>query len=402
VVRAFNPAGFHFLKAPPAEIVARFTGEGLVCAAPAAEPAAPAGAHPLYLNVSPIWPGHCLFTPRAEQGHPQVATPLLFGDVAALVDAMGRAEDAEAGGAGGAAWQPGAPAGGGFFAGFNSLGAHASVNHFHAHTGWAPALCHVEGGGGGGGGWAVGAGLPCQAAPLTPLAAAGGLALHRVGWHLPGFLLSWEAGGCEGRTAVGLGRAAGALCAWLARRGTPHNVVFARAPPLDAARPAPLADRALTVAVFPRSPQRESFSGGMGVALAEIAGLAICTEPGTWAQLTGAAFAAELAAVGLPEAEFAALAEAAAATALPLAAAAARPPFLAAASAADVEARARAWGELVWQLPFGVGRDISQRVREEARGCAAEDAVGLPPNDTVRHLRSRQALVPAPLTAAPR
>jgi hypothetical protein len=371
-------------------VVARFSGGTLACAPDAG---AATGGSPLWLNVSPIWPGHCLFTPRVEEGHPQVATPLLFSDVAVLVDAMGAAEDAEAGaggggggaaaGGGGAPWSPAAPAGGGFFAGFNSLGAHASVNHFHAHTGWAPALCH-GGAPGGGGGWAAGEGLPCQRAPLTHVATVEGLALFRVAWHVPGFLLAWGEGG-GGSGAAGLGRAAGSLCAWLAARGAPHNVVFARAPsrgaPAGAGAPAP---GALTIAVFPRTPQRESFGGGMGVALAEVAGLAICTEPGTWEEMDGARFARELAAVGLPAAEFEALAALVRETALPAAAAAARPAFLAAAAPAELEARAAVWGELVWALPFQVGRDISQRVRDEVRGGAAEDAVGLPPNDTVR------------------
>jgi hypothetical protein len=310
-----------------------------------------------------------------------VATPLLFGDVAALVEAMGRAEDAEAAPAAQAqAWRPAAPAGGGFFAGFNSLGAHASVNHFHAHTGWASALCHGDDAG-----WAPGEGLPCQRAPLVRLAAAGGLALYAAAWHMPGFLLAWEGSAAPpaDHDAVGLGRAAGALCAWLAARGVPHNVVFARAPAAAHARPAPLLACAFTVAIFPRGPQRESFGGGMGVALAEIVGLAICTEPDTWAEMTGSAFAAELAAVGLSEGAFSALGEALVAEALPRIATASRPAFLATASPAELEARAAVWGELVFVVRFEVGRDISQRVRDTARGGAAEDAVGLPANDTV-------------------
>jgi hypothetical protein len=389
VVRPFNPAGFHFNKAPPTEIIAHFfrdTG-ALACASENESAPPPATtSSPLWLNVSPIWPGHCLFTPRVEEGHPQVATPLLFGDVAMLVAAMGRAEDAEALSAVSAAWCPERPAGGGFFAGFNSLGAHASVNHFHVHTGWSPALCYTDAGGGtsgGGAGWLPGAGLPCQRAPLAPLGAGdGGLRLYRVAWHVPGFLLAWEDG--EGGGAAALGRAAGALCAWLAGRNVPHNVVFARVPAAAEGGGGAPPPGALTILVFPRTHQRESFGGGMGVALAEIAGLAICTEPETWAGMCAASFSAELSAVGLPRAEFDALEAAVIANALPAAAIASRPPFLSAATQEEVDARATVWSELVWALPFGVGRDISTRVRDDARGGAVEDAVGLPPNDTVR------------------
>ena len=471
VARAFSPAGFHFNKAPPAEVVARFDarapgGGALVWRARDGAPPQPARGEPLWLNVSPIWPGHCLYTPRAAECHAQVATPALFADVAALVAAMcGEEARAAAVGRGGCSgggdcagaqrWAPGAPCGGGFFAGFNSLGAHASVNHFHAHTDWACALCHGGAEGGGGAAWPPGSGLPCQRSPLRLLAASGGAALYAVGWAMPGLLLARDfgAGGCSGdsgddtKGALAIGALAGALCAWLAARNVPHNAVLAAAPADAASCPHPLPPRAFSALVFPRAQQRESFCGGMGIALAEIAGLAICTEPEVWEGMTGAACEGELASVGLRGVEFEALA-AAAVAALPelLAEAGAVAPlhcgaagaaaatvvgaapgdsgvapggaeaasggtgaapggskaapgagevsFLARASDADVEARRAVFDELVWALPFNVGRDISQRAREAARGGSVEEGAALPANDTVRTCFYRAARVP--------
>jgi len=148
VVRPFNSAGFHFGKAAPQEVVARFcpASASLLPQGAAAAPEAE-GSSPLLLNISPLWPGHCLFLPQVEAQHPQVATPALFHAVLALVRAMEASRS-------------------GAFAGFNSLGAHASVNHFHAHTGWAQDVCAEwaprEGGGG----------LPCLRAPPAWRAAA--------------------------------------------------------------------------------------------------------------------------------------------------------------------------------------------------------------------------------------
>jgi hypothetical protein len=55
VTRPFNPAAFNFNKARPEEVVAH----------------TPVG--PLFINVNPLLPGHCLFVPEPAECHPQVS-----------------------------------------------------------------------------------------------------------------------------------------------------------------------------------------------------------------------------------------------------------------------------------------------------------------------------------------
>ena len=54
------------------------------------------------------------------------------------------------------------------------------------------------------------------------------------------------------------------------------------------------------VYIFPRQPQRASFGGGMGIALLEVIGQAICTEPDVYDSLTADVYEAELRANSLP------------------------------------------------------------------------------------------------------
>jgi len=90
VLRPFNPDGFHFGKASKGEIVARFSpsaGSFSWVHEGSAEGVGSATEDdcPLFLNISPLWPNHCLFTPSVNSYFPQVATPSLFQSVMSLV-----------------------------------------------------------------------------------------------------------------------------------------------------------------------------------------------------------------------------------------------------------------------------------------------------------------------------
>ena len=383
---AGQPLGFNFTKADPKETVA-WLPAGSTALTLERPPEAGGGAgSPLILNMSPLWPLHSLFTPEQAALHPQVATPALFQDVLRLVVAL-------------EALRPGA------FAGFNSLQAHASVNHFHAHTGWAEEV-HKS--------WLRGSAsassglVPCLGYPATPLApqpphlAACGLSLSLVHWALPGLQLtttSTSTSSSDSTPATSpahlarLATAAGELCAALAAANTAHNVLFT-------ALPTP------SITIFPRRHQADSLRGAMGVAFAECIGLAVINSQQEYEALSGEGFLSELRACALPQeqllgiltthchcesqAALAALAappatassssSSACASGEPLPPPTAPPqpphaqPFLATATPADIAARQAVFDKLVWALPFTVGKNVSNAARESASQAGLQEA----------------------------
>ncbi|RYY36000.1 hypothetical protein EON62_02095, partial [archaeon] len=121
VRKPFDASTFHFLKCRPAEQVLRVTlpthaedehGAG-------GEAGEPSADHRVWVNANPLWEGHGLFTPHVDRCQPQVMTPYYLLQVMRFT-ALSPSRD--------------------MFAGFNSLGAWASVNHFHAHVGF---LCDI-------------------------------------------------------------------------------------------------------------------------------------------------------------------------------------------------------------------------------------------------------------------
>lgn len=407
VERPFSAAGFHFGKAAAREVVARFGGRGWSWVSSGGDAGPPAPApddDEVWINVSPIWTGHALFTPRCAEGCPQVARPHLFRSVVRLVSHLHSAGGGDDVG------------GCGFFAGFNSLSAYASVNHFHAHLG---AVVDVAEGVEDGALWTAAEGLPCQRAPLVALQPRGEeycpgqgqqrvpLTVYRLEWPMPAVVLvhavptaAWALG--EGaapsapeREAVAdaLGSAAGELCAHLASIDMPHNVIFAMTPLAGTAVVAEggiaagaaaqrLPGGCLAVYVFPRLHQVESFGGGMGVAMGELAGLAICTEPQTYEEMTEDAFFNELRSCAVPREDF----DVCAATALRIVRGAANPlatpiaapahPFPAGAELASLRA---VFDALVGPCPFAVGRDASAAAREEAREALEDSRLSAAP-----------------------
>jgi diadenosine tetraphosphate (Ap4A) HIT family hydrolase len=319
VSRPFDGARFNFNRVPPAEVVASVrvredaAGDGalvefwpLAAAAPApaaadagaraggagaSAAAAAAGAreHALLINANPLMPLHGLLVPAPAACHPQVMTAALLREAALVGAALGAS-------------------GSGLRLGFNSLGAWASVNHFHLHVLAA-------------GGMFPGGAFPLERAPRgAALAAAAGVALRRVvvAGALTGF--AFEAAGAarggarappaaaaaaapplaaaaDAAVAGALAATAGAFLERLVARDTAHTVL--------------LADAGATALVLPRALQRAdadpAATGRLVVALAEICGYAIVYTADDFAHYAPADYARALADVALPDAELRAL-----------------------------------------------------------------------------------------------
>jgi hypothetical protein len=176
ISRPFDPSKFNFNRAKREEVVMELTvdesraearvsyaaGDG-VDAAPADSVAA---RQPFFINVNPLFDCHSLLVPEPLACHPQVFSWRMVKHVVLAASAFRKRPD----------WR----------FGFNSLGAWASVNHFHAHNGCV------------GGIFPSGA-FPVEAAPRTTLSAVMvdaahdhrlRLSVHALGWALPGFVFS--------------------------------------------------------------------------------------------------------------------------------------------------------------------------------------------------------------------
>jgi hypothetical protein len=275
VVRPFNPDGFHFGKVKASEVVVRFRlsladtppgqgGDDAITWASGRDADAeggadaplgsfPDGEHAVLVNASPLFRGHGLLVPYLHALHPQVVSDPVRHVLPAL--RLGRLIG---GGPGG---RPD------FRLGFNSLGAFASVNHFHIHTAFAADI------------FPSGGRFPVEGAPREEelasrdLGSGERLAVQTLAWHLPGFVFTVSPGGSpssspDNAALAALASASGSLLAALARAGTPHHFLVA-----DAGR---------AVYVLPRTKQRPSFGGRAQIALAEVCGLAIFTDPSAY------------------------------------------------------------------------------------------------------------------------
>jgi hypothetical protein len=298
VVRPFNPDGFHFGKVKASEVVVRFRlsladtppgqgGDDAITWASGRDADAeggadaplgsfPDGEHAVLVNASPLFRGHGLLVPYLHALHPQVVSDPVRHVLPAL--RLGRLIG---GGPGG---RPD------FRLGFNSLGAFASVNHFHIHTAFAADIFPSSSSGGR---------FPVEGAPREEelasrdLGSGVRLAVQTLAWHLPGFVFTVSPGGRspsspDNAALSALASASGSLLAALARAGTPHHFLVA-----DAGR---------TVYVLPRTKQRPSFGGRAQIALAEVCGLAIFTDPtayGGEGEVTLEEFVAELRSLAL-------------------------------------------------------------------------------------------------------
>ena len=196
-----------------------------------------------------------------------------------------------------------------FRAGFNSLGAFASVNHLHWHTGFMREVF---------GGASTPAAFPCELSPRTTvLEAPGLLRLSRTtAWPLP--LLVFEAlpviprprgrSARQGATAAAaaalgaaqavLARVVGTVVSALQAANTPHSVL--------------ITDGGLTLLLAPRRgqsflqglQQQGALTAGLNLAVAEVCGLAVALTQEAYDGLTDAAYTAMLRAAALPEPEF--------------------------------------------------------------------------------------------------
>lgn len=198
VSRPFDAARFNFNKAHRNEVVAEVSvdedrdrlfltyvaGGSAACQSVGRSDVALLRQHPLFVNVSPLFDDHSLLVPYVSENHPQVMTARLLREVLVVAGAF-------------------APSSGWRF-GFNSLGAWASVNHFHVHCGRAAAVF-------------PGGLLPIERAGRTLISAAV-IPSHRAGgsaatptritlsslddYGLPGFVFSVAGAGDAAETAA--------------------------------------------------------------------------------------------------------------------------------------------------------------------------------------------------------
>lgn len=302
VSRPFDSSRFNFTKVSPAELVAtvcvsEVNGVAAVDIWPlgpspdrvAGGPAALASLpreHSLLVNANPLLRWHGLLVPAPSAGHAQVMTATLLREVALVAAALGRG-----------------PAG--IALGFNSLGAWASVNHFHMHVLAA------------GGGLFPSGRFPLEATTRSaPIARGAGITLRRfaAAGALVGFAFEAEAAS-DNETAqsqqptssqrpLSLPAASAAVAvaaadALAATAGAFLESLVAR----DVAHTVLLADCGRTVLVMPRAFQRADenpeLSHRLVVALAEAAGLAIVYTAEDFAQYAPSAYSAAMANVCL-------------------------------------------------------------------------------------------------------
>jgi len=174
VSRPFDPSKFNFNRAKREEVVMELTvdermGEARVSFAAgegvdAASVDCVTARQPFFINVNPLFDCHSLLVPEPLACHPQVLSCRMVKHVVLAASAFRARPD----------WR----------FGFNSLGAWASVNHFHVHNGCV------------GGIFPSGA-FPVEAAPRTTLSSVVvdsahhlRLSVHALGWALPGFVFS--------------------------------------------------------------------------------------------------------------------------------------------------------------------------------------------------------------------
>ena len=114
MIRPFQPEKFNFTKIAPSEVLAVFndTAKGFDVTITKGDETGFDAQHQLVINASPLAVGHGLFVPDIKGCNPQVITKTLLGHGVSLLQLID-ASDAKLG--------------------FNSLGAYASVNHFHLH-----------------------------------------------------------------------------------------------------------------------------------------------------------------------------------------------------------------------------------------------------------------------------
>jgi hypothetical protein len=303
ISRPFDPSKFNFNRAKREEVVMELTvdesrGEARVAYAAGDVDAAPVDCvtarQPYFINVNPLFDCHSLLVPEPLACHPQVLSCRMVKHVVLAASAFRERSD----------WR----------FGFNSLGAWASVNHFHVHNGCV------------GGIFPSGA-FPVEAAPRTTLStvevdSAHGhrlrLTANALGWALPGFVFSvakhpeetGEATGCRGGMVAELTTAAVP-----ADRQAPTAVDVAAAMVLQLSAGKFLehliaANIAHTVLVsgsgtafyiMPRQPQSGpgAEGGQLVIALAEACGLGIVYNEDDFAGYTEERYMDALAAVAL-------------------------------------------------------------------------------------------------------
>lgn len=194
-----------------------------------------------------------------------------------------------------------------FRAGFNSLGAFASVNHLHWHTGFMRDVL-------------PGGTFPCERAARAPVASGPLLRLSRTtGWPLPLLVLEAEpavrwargrdaaaaaAAEAGGAAQAALARAVGLVTAALQAADQPHSVLVSGRGFTVLLAPRRGQVQLQTLQAAPAAPGGVALPAGINLAVAEMCGLAVTLTPEAYELMTDEAYAALLGAAALTEPEF--------------------------------------------------------------------------------------------------
>jgi hypothetical protein len=272
VVKPFG-GGFNFNKAGKDEILldVKLSAD---CQSVVMCSASASGGSPIYINVSPLAPGHCILVPFPQRCLPQVITTEALELALALAASSSRPD---------------------FRLIFNSMGAWASVNHLHVHGVYMQGVAGKEGrfavedmaresinGCGGRSAPAVSvsrlAGFPHWALILS---VGDSTSAESAGGGGESESESESGGGATGWVQV-LSRAVGSLCGFLQCRDLAHNLM--------------VTDGGRTVFVFPRKKNDSFHGGGMNCAVYEMCGQVFCKDRETFECMTTELFLAHLAA----------------------------------------------------------------------------------------------------------
>ena len=278
VSQPFNPDAFNFTRVNAKEALLALGDDTRVLWAACDDsetPTAgvlpsPTAVHVVFANISPIFGFGGLLVPWICEKQPQLVTERNLR-IALEVAALSKRDD--------------------FRIGFNSLGAWASVNHFHWQTTYI-SDCFPEH-----------RSFPIERAPRSELFAAtmpGGARISvadLVGWPLGGFCVR-VCGGDDNAslTTSTIAELTALLGDWLSSlvsANIAHNIL--------------IADNARTTFVIPRQHQRGGGAneGRLAVAFAESCGLAIVYTPESFATITDEEFRTTLLDFRLAEEEYA-------------------------------------------------------------------------------------------------
>lgn len=205
--------------------------------------------HYVLINVSPLCEGHSLFIPSVFSFFPQVMNQLALYLGCRLSKLMDQPD---------------------FRLGFNSLGAFASVNHLHFHIFFTQTLFPL-----------LKNTFPCENAERgslvrsIPINDRSSIYIYPVHWHVKGYVFTLN---MDSSSSSSYPSDSSSHIYHQKLCKTVYQFIFLLQEK-DIAHHVLISDYGQTIYVFPRLKQRPSFQGRAQIALGEVCGLGIVTDP---------------------------------------------------------------------------------------------------------------------------